>query len=139
MNAGCDLARRGTDHRRKFVPSLCPPPKYATAREWLAIQSEPLPVVLAKLGVAVAVGVRLQILHVQELQGHAHAAPLAVNPREVGQRPAADALAGQSRASKALGAIASTAAYSVSPAARARRTVSPTASALIFRLAAIAR
>lgn len=55
----------------------------------------PLPIVLAKLRVRVAVGVRLQVTHVQELQGHAHAAPPAMKPREVWRVASPDRREGQ--------------------------------------------
>jgi hypothetical protein len=48
----------------------------------------PGPVEAAELGVPVAVGVLRLVLHVQQLEGHALAAQLAVDGRPVGQRPA---------------------------------------------------
>ena len=48
---------------------------------------EPAPIELAELGVAVAVGVLLQVLEVQQLEGDAGLAPLGVQGRAVGDRP----------------------------------------------------
>ena len=95
---------------------------------------------LAELGVAVAVGVLLEVLEVEQPQGDAGLAPLGVQVGAVGDGAVVGGRAWgpYTRASSTSSVRASTWAQS-SPAARARSTVSPTAPLLIPRLRATSR
>jgi hypothetical protein len=88
-----DLARRRVDDRR-LLPGvidedLLAGPVLLAHREPMA--GEPLAVVVAEPGVAVAVGVLLEILEVQQFQGDAGLLPLGVEVRAIGDGAAAPA------------------------------------------------
>ena len=95
---------------------------------------------LAELGIAIAVGVLLEVLEVQQLQGDAGLAALGVQVGAVGDDPVVGGGVGgpYTRASRTSSARRSTWAQS-SPAARARSTVVPTVPLPIPRLSATAR
>jgi hypothetical protein len=83
------LARRGVDDRR-LRPGVVD--ETLLARPMDLAHREPTPfapaaVELAELGVAIAIGVLLEVLEVQQLQGDAGLAPLGVQVGAVGDDP----------------------------------------------------